>query len=317
MTTSRVHSKSLLQASGVVLFLCANCLAQAANPVEDTGYVAIDRTHMAWPPPESVLNDLRSSNDETRLVALKLAGLTDQQAHEPIWSSGNDSPAKVIGKSVIKVSRTELMYAAFGEDASQQAIVAFEVPSLSSTYAAIAVQKGSRWERVAATNCWCKYDMYVGQDALAEFVSLRPAPGADPTQAMHFELVVKSSGGGTGIYTQYEAHFRIYRNELRQSLVFVSGFWTGDPTGPTPHWEQLERRWFTTQPVGGSALGGVLVEAKGKFPADKSPVIQWTVRPLLNMHLLQLTCRAYRWDKNSFRYERSSEPISACQVPSK
>lgn len=317
MTIAKVHSGSLFRGIAAALILCFGGFTQAPKTAEDTGYVAFDRTHTAWTSPESVLHDLQSPNDETRLRALKLSGRTDQQAHEPIWSSGNDSPAKVIGESVIKIGRTELMYAALGEDASQQAIVAFEVPSLSSTYAAIAVQKGNRWERVAATSCWCKYDTYLGQDALAEFVSLRPAAGADPTQAMHYELVVKSSGGGTGIYTQYEAHFRIYKNELRQSLVFVSGFWTGGPTGPTPHWEQLERRWFTTQPVGGSALGGVLVEAKGKFPANKSPVIQWTVRPLLDMHLQKITCRFYRWDEKTFSYERSNDVVSACQVPAK
>ena len=46
--------------------------------------------------PESVLADLRSSNDDVRLKALRLVGLTDQQSHRAVWVSVNGGPAKII-----------------------------------------------------------------------------------------------------------------------------------------------------------------------------------------------------------------------------
>lgn len=291
-------------------------IAQAAGPAEDDSYAEFNRVHVAWTSPESVLTDLRSANDETRLKALKLAGLTDQQAHEAVWSSGHDSPAKIIGQNVVSPSRTQLMYAALAEDASEQAIIAFEVRSSQATYAAVALRKGKGWERIAAMTCWCKYDMNPDQDMLAEFVSLRPAAEPPHSAPQHYELVVRSSGGGTGIYTQYEAHLRVIRDELRNSLQFVSRFRSSDPTGPTPT-SMMEKRWFSTAPMADRRWGGILVEAKGTFSAEKLPRIAWDTRGLLDMHLHTITCRAYLWDDKTFRYERSNEVVPACRAPAK
>jgi len=314
MELARVFPKLFLLLFAVI---CADAFAQTIKPVEDLGYTVVNRDHVLWPSPESVLTDLRSANEETRLKALKLAGLSDQQAHEAIWSPGNEGPSKVIGQAVVTPSRTELMYAALGEGASEQAIIAFEVRSLQSTYAAVAVQKGKGWERVAPMDCWCKYDMNTDQDMLAEFVSLRPAAEPPHGTPQHYELVIRSSGGGTGIYTQYEAHLRVNRNELSNSLQFVSRSRSNNPTGPTPASVTLERRWFTVAPIANGVWGGILVEAKGTFAANKYPEIEWNMRPLQDMHLQRITCVAYRWNEKSFRYERSNAAIPACQVPVK
>jgi hypothetical protein len=259
-----------------------------------------------------VLRDLRSADEQVRLGALKLAGLEDQQAHETVWSQSHESPSKIIGQAVVTPVRAELIYASLGKDADQQAIVAFEVPSHRSTFLAVALQKGQQWERIAAISCWCKYDMAPAQDALAEFVSLHAAPEPAPAKPPHYELLVRSSGGGTGIYTQYEAHFRVYRNDLRSVLNFVSAYRSNDPTGRGPHWVYLERRWFT---LNGDA-GGILVEAKGKFPAQRTPEIQWTVNALQDMHLQQVSCRSYRWNVEEFRYEPMNGEVAACKGPS-
>jgi hypothetical protein len=297
------------------LFACGIVYAQGPKNVEDDSNLYVHREHVTWPFPEYLLNNLRSSNDQIRLDALKLAGLTDEQAHEAVWSSGHDSPAKIISQNVVTPDRTELMYAALSEGASEQAIIAFEVRSLQSTYAAVAVQKGKGWERIAAMTCWCKYDMNPDQDMLAEFVSLRPGAESPLGKPQHYELVVHSSGGGTGIYTQYEAHFRVFRNELGNSLQFVRRFRSNIPTGPTPASVLLERRWFTMAPIANGVWGGILVEAKGTFVADRFPEIEWDVLRLQDMHLQRITCVAYRWNAESFRYERSSDAVPACQAP--
>lgn len=313
--------KILTQSAKVLLcalvIIPVGASAQAASAVESDTYAEFNRAHVLWTSPEFLLTDLRSANSETRLKALLLAGLTGQQAHKAIWSSGNDSSAKVISQNVVTPNRTQLTYAALGDDKSEQAIIAFEVRSSQATYVAVAVQKGKGWERIAAISCWCKYDMNSDQDMLAEFVSLRPAAEAPHATPRHYELVIHSAGGGTGIYTQYETHFRINRDELRRSLEFVSRFRSNDPTGPTPASVMLERRGFSTAPIANGVWGGVLVEATGTFVADRLPEIEWNVRTLQDMHLQHITCVAYRWNERSFRYELSSDAVPACQPPPK
>src|ERR1700722_10764844 len=63
------------------------------------------------PNPETVLRGLRSQDDDARLKALRLVGLTEEQAR-PFDGSG----------PVVKPSQMELRYAAIGDDATLQAI---------------------------------------------------------------------------------------------------------------------------------------------------------------------------------------------------
>jgi hypothetical protein len=317
MKTVGLRLRSCLWPLSGFLFLSTLAFGQPARSVEDDSYLNANREHVAWPTPQSVLDDLRSADDITRLAALMLMGLSDQQAHRTVWASTNDGSAKVIGQVVISPERVQLMYAAIGEDASQQAILAFELPSLQATHAAVAVQKGKRWERIAALSCWCKYDMNSDQDMLAEFLSLRPAAEAWSEQMQHYDLVVHTNGGGTGIYAQDEAHFRVFHNELRNSLQFVSRLRSNNPTGLTPTSVLLERRWFTTTAIANGVWGGILVEAKGTVVADKLPRIAWDVRALQDMHLQKVACQAYRWDEKTFHYQRSNDVIPSCQVLAK
>ena len=127
-------------------FFPGTLLAQAKTQVEDNSYLNIDRNQIAWPSPESVLADLRSSNDDVRLKALRLVGLTDQQSHRAVWVSVNGGPAKVIREAVARPERVQLTYATIGEDRSEVAIVAFDLRSLEATYAAVAIREGRRWQ---------------------------------------------------------------------------------------------------------------------------------------------------------------------------
>ena len=296
---------------GILFVLSILAFAQTAKPtVESIDDTVIDREPATWTSPESVLSELRSANDETRLKALKLAGLNDQQAHYAVWSQVNDGTSKIIGQAVVTPKRTQLMYAALGEDASQQAVIAFD-DGIQSVYAAVAVHKGNGWERIAALTCWCKYDMRPEQDTVSESVSLRPAiePGS-PDNQIHRELVVHSSGGGSGVYSQSETHFRVYHNQLRNIISFTSAYRNGTPT------VTLERRWFTFLSLPNlpapDTLRGVLVEAKGTWEPDNAPTIQWDVRALLDRHLRSVTCTAYRWDEKTFSYVRTNETVPAC-----
>ena len=285
----------------MLIFLTA--VAQQPPGNEDTGYLDVEHTHAAWPAPEFLVRDLGSKNDDVRLNALRLLGLNEQQAHAQVWSQSQ--PSKPFGQAVVTPDRIELKYAALGEDASQQAIVAIEIDQTQMTYVAVAVPAANGWERIAQSDCWCKYEMSQGKDAFGEFVQLHPAPEPGPQVPGHFELVLRESGGGTGIYTQYEGRFRVYRGELRLVMSFVSRQRRCDPTGPAPHWCDVERRWFYTTGFG-NVMGGALVTARGRFPSDNVPEVQWSIRDLELRALGIATCVNYTWNAQTFQYEPAS-----------
>lgn len=108
------------------------------------------------------------------------------------------------------------------------------------------------------------------------------------------------------MYSQTGTHFRVYHNELRSVMSFTSAYRNGTPT------VTLERRWFTWAAVPDGTLRAVLVEAKGAWEPDSAPSIQWDVRSLLDRHLRDVECTAFRWDDKSFRYIPTNETIPAC-----
>jgi hypothetical protein len=128
---------------------------------EDT----VERVHRAWPPPESVVRDLRSGDEEARHAALLLMGVPEQVARRPVYNGA--TPPVVVGSKVVKADQVELRYAALGGDATEQAVVVVEVGGQSS-YAAVVAPKGKGWERIATASCWCKYE----EEVVDAFVSL-------------------------------------------------------------------------------------------------------------------------------------------------
>jgi hypothetical protein len=284
----------------VLISLSAVAQEPKLGPAEDSGYLEVSRDRTSWPTPELLVKGLRSRDDKVRLQALRLLGFAEQEKHTTLWVQ--TSPAKVIGQAVVTPDQIELEYAALGEDATQQAILAVQASQKQLTFAAVAVPKPHGWERIAAFSCWCKYEMNSAHGALAESVQVRPAPEPSPSTPEHFELILRASGGGTGIYTQNEGHFRIRDNELRDVLSFVSRRRSCAPSEPC----KIERRWFYTTAFG-NVVGGVLVEGRGSYPSANQPSVDFFLKNLEVRILGEVTCSAFRWDEQSFRYE----PFSA------
>lgn len=282
----------------VLLLTAVAAAAQGAKPAAATelGYVYVSQKHVRLPSPESIANDLRSKDAGVRLGALRLLGFADQQARVKIWAQ--TQPTRVLGEAVVTPDQIELEYAALGEDATQQAILAVEASQTQTTFAAVAVPKSEGWERVATFQGWCKYEMYIGQNALAESVQVRPAPELDSTIPEHFELILRASGGGTGIYTQNEGHFRLHHGELQCVMSFVSRRLSCPPPAPC----NIERRWFYTTAFG-NVMGGVLVEGRGSFASNSQPPVFRFVRDLESRALQKISCSTYKWDEQNFRYE--------------
>jgi len=296
------HCRSAFKLAVLLLLVPWTAQGQAAPAFEEeVGYLNVRREHVAWPAPESLVAQLRSADGQARLKALHLIGLTQKQARHAVWAQV--SPTRIVGQKVATPDQVQLTYAALGSDAAQQAIIAVQDSEGQMAYAAVGVAAPNGWERAAAFDCWCKYEMDSGGDALGEFVQLRPAPERSPATPQRHELVLRASGGGTGIYTQYEAHFRLFHGELRRVLSFVSK----SRSCPLANECTFEKRWFRPMVVHGQA-GGVLFESQGRYRAGNGEDIGALTSGLEDRHLGPATCREYAWDEEKLRYAPSGGP---------
>ncbi|HEY6413426.1 MAG TPA: hypothetical protein VIX42_07050 [Edaphobacter sp.] len=301
-----MHNITLCFLGMGVLLAASVASAQRAVPIfsKETGSLGVLSVPGPMQAPESIVHDLQSSSEDTRLKAFLELGLTDSQVRV--------TPAQELGPRVAIPDRVQLNYAAIGVDATRQAIVVLQLSELQMTFAALATPSGDGWRRIATFSCWCKYEMIGGEDALAEFVQLSPAPTAGQSQTpQRYELVVRGSGGGTGRYVQNEARFRLRGDELRLVMSFVSHDRSCDPTGPKPHWCEVKKGWFSATAIDG-VPSGVLIEGHGKLADVEHFPISWTIRDLGNMAPLQVTCSSFKWNEQSFDYERVKETPDPC-----
>lgn len=302
--------KATLIAAVLIGFAVDCATAQQASTVfgVNVDHANANWDHAKWPAPEAVANDLRSANEETRVKALELIGFTDEQVHRPVWSQG--TPTQSIGTKAVTPDEIRLTYAAIGDSETKQAILAVYVEEMQTAQLAVAVPVAGGWERIASLGCWCKYEMNNGDDALSAFMQLQSAPGTTPSAPRTFELVVRASGGGSGLYDQTEARFRIFREELRQVISFTSRYRNCDGTASPPICTG-ERRWFyPTQLADGP--GGVLVRNFGEFPADGQTSIFWSVRDLEIRKLQRVQCTRFRWDSQRFSYQQVTSATNSC-----
>ena len=272
------------------LALIPTCFAQPSPKtlVQDSEVDSgLDDTVVAWPAPDEVLSDLRSQEDQKRLRALTLLGVDQVQQR----------------KVVAEVDDAMLRYAQLGDVTNdQQAILTAEI-GYDYEYVAIATKKNGSWSRIGATSCWCKYER---GDLLANFAHVEYSPAtADP------ELVIHSSGGGTGLYEQSELRYRLRNNKL----ILVAAFLSREMSCPvgaglTPHCT-LQRRWLSDSPQNQNTA--VLVEGRATNPysGTRPPIAAW-IRDLDGMELHHLTCTGFKWNGNAFRYEQTALRSNPC-----
>lgn len=237
--------------------------APAQSSWERIGELRLNRSHAAWTSPESLVRDLRSQDAAVRLKALQLVGI----------DASRDFIADAVPDEI------ELRYASLEGGHSKQAIVLLEASSYA--YASVAVSSGNAWERIGTFECWCKYE---GSTLLDDFVRVEYTDHVVP------DLVLRASGGGTGLYEQTEALFALKGGELRKVLSFTSrrrDCQVGTNTC------LYEHRWFTN---------GQLVEARRRFDSEEVD-IDWNSTDAHGFK--SITCAAYHWDATGFTYIRS------------
>lgn len=234
----------------------------------------LGHVHADWPEPETLVKDLRSADHEARLKALSLVGM-------PYTT---DSPDAV-----------ELRYQSLDNDSQEAIVGAVKGPYV---YGAVAIHSASGWKRIANFSCWCKYE---DGDLLAGFMQVEDGPDGSS------ELVVRASGGGTGLYNQSEFRFRVHKSELKTVLFFTRRFrecpWSPSGNGVCDG----EHRWFYHQEWG-QVQGGVLVESKFRFrvPENHTPDADYSIPDLERLHAQPPTCTKYVWEEKQFAYAKAS-----------
>jgi hypothetical protein len=216
-----------------------------------------------WQSPESLVRDLRSDDDGTRSKALLAFGYPKDQIHD----------------EVPKPDEIEVRYAAIGGDATLDSIVAIDVMG-DLAYVAVAIPEGGVWRRIGVFHCWCKYE----SDPIHPFVDVhlaasRSRPGS--------ELVLRPSGGGTGVYARDEVHFRVHNGALR-NVMAIESFLRSCPD--------------TCTVINRTFRDGVLIESKERFDATAPPQ--------------NAMCLQYEWDEPAFRYKRVG-PATKCSKSDK
>ena len=298
---------------GIGVTLAALCvlLSQtfpARAAVEEFGSLVVRREHVKWPSPESVVRDLHSQDEDARFKALVAVGVPEKLARMRLWNRVKQSV--ITGTKVPKGRQIELRYPALGREETQQAIVVVQIEG-SLVYAAVATPKPNGWERIAVFGCWCKYDSQAITDT---FVSLDLAP--DPRRGdeiERYELVLRASGGGSGLYRQQEVRFRLYKGEMKAVMSFESRV---QSVPPPLRYLRMERRWFNPiVPVrssgGGGGYVGVLVESRARTRVP--PDVYFAIPGLQNLYLKEITCRTFRWNPDRFEYEPVSVP-NVCKL---
>ncbi len=273
----------------LLLLLSWPPVAQTSAGDQQADELRLGHVHVDWPAPETLLQDLRSADNQTRLKALTLLGVKHPEI--PVEANPKTgSPAKTIVK---EADESELRYGSLDASTDQQAIIGVDIGS--DLYGAVAIQTPRGWQRIANFYCWCRYE---NRDLLAGFIRVEYADEGN-------ELVVHASGGGTGLYVQDEYRFRVHEGELRTVLSFTSRFrecpWSPSGNG----FCDGEQQQFDSQEWGRVA-GGVLVKSTFRFEADDIPKAEYSIRELELLHAKSPTCMKYVWDEKAFRYTESS-----------
>jgi len=232
-----------------------------------------------WTSPESLLRDLQSPEKAVRLRVLRLLGVEATEFFD------ENRP------------EVSLRYASLGNDQTRQAII--QVAALSRAYAVVAVPTADGWERIATFDSILRYRT---QPTLNDLLRVEFADHDDVYPGIPFkrpavELVLRASGGGSGLYEETEDRFWMHNGEFRHVLTFVTKYdsFIAGSGGMTVH----ERRWFRDSQ---------LVEARATVSSEEE--ISWDLTEPTRFK--SVSCTPYKWDAASFKYVRSG-PARPCK----
>ena len=211
----------------VLVFLPLFAFAPKVLPqnYESIGVLGFVRDVFSWPEPEFLVRDLRSTDPSIRLKAFQEFGLDDTQSHKFLFWPNGSQKERVVNTP----DQISFHYAALGDSDSKDAVIALAIDDLQLNFVAVAMPTNSGWKRIATFSCGCKYD-----PGLNSFVELRPATPS----GSRFELILRASSGGSGIYVRDEYHFRLFQNEMQLGISFTSQTQSCPQTEQTPfcHW---------------------------------------------------------------------------------
>ena len=254
----------LLFSLGSQITFAASSKAQAGNSKD----INVNQP-VIWASPERLVRDLRSTDGDIRRKALDLVGVPSSY-----------SSAKFV--------EVQLRIGEMGRRHTDVAIVSLDL-DLTNWYAAVAINVGSNWRRIGTFECWCKYE---SDDLLSQFVRLDSAQGDEN------ELVVHSSGGGTGLYERTEDRFRLRGKMLRKVMSFED--LRQECLVPSKDVRcNIERRIFSSAAEEGLS---VLIETKKTIDPAVVPDVIFREPELQIQYTAPISCKGFRWSEKEVRY---------------
>ena len=252
------------------LQLCSISISNAQNAKSRTPETS---KPTIWRSPESLMRDLRSTDDNVRRKALDVVGV---------------APSFVSGPVEVQLRITEM-----GKNQTNVAIIVLDL-DFTNLFAVVALEVGDHWQQIGTFNCWCKYE---SGDLLNGFVNLESATDDEN------ELVVHTSGGGTGIYEQKEDRYRLRSGKLIRVLNFVrlSQECPGGVGGDNMC--HLEHRVFMADAADGLSA---LVETKGTVDPAKTSYLAFIDRTFQLQYTGPTSCRGLRWSEKDLSYVAAS-----------
>jgi len=196
--------EGLLRKVRSVAFMACFCGLQCHAPAQQDGssdcvppeYRRLPNlAHVSAPSPTELVNQLRSSEAQVRVEALKLVSVP------PLFLTLKDQN----GDDWTKASEARLLYGRYRDD-GDLALVAIRLQK-AWTFASVLLRTESRWKRIGLFSCWCKYEA----NPLEGFIEFRPVLHWPQT-----DILVHDSGGGSGVSGRTLNIFRIRNDRLEK-----------------------------------------------------------------------------------------------------
>jgi hypothetical protein len=262
--------------AAIVLILLAHCAAAQIEPVPISKPVPV-------PAPDQLLQQLMPVPAQ------------DENCQTDASDKAQASALKALGISVggYYSVKARLVYEDVDGDGVAEALLTVEIDS-SDVVLMVLKRQGDQWYRLPSPSdfsCWCKYE----RSPLDSFVELRgwKGPGDEQTRL----IVIRASGGGTGLYERSLAMFALHGLEIKSVFSVVEERRECD--WPDGH---CESKHVIIEEGKGSPQSLVAREIRDKRDEARlgSDESWWAGLPVSS-------CEGYAWNASDFKFVRNSE----------
>lgn len=232
--------------------------------------------------PTEIVRALLSPDIQVRIEVLKEIGVPEVFRQVPPGPDYTDET---------KLNQVRLAFVNLDGDPTLEAIVTFD-QQFHREWAAVLKQVKGGWLRIGLLHCWCKYE----RDPLTGFFEMRSL--VDPNR---YDLIVRDSLGGTGVYWRDTVIYRMKDNALHEVLRVREEY---RECHLTPGWCDDTRSdlSFTSEQ---SSKTIIVSTVKGRIPLPRPERANSDSYPPLGdrlWHPVPQACQAYSWSASMFLF---------------